>query len=352
MKQEKSDQELVLFRCDGTTETGLGHLSRCLALAEALEECGFACRFLGRFEASAADLLRGSNMAFDSSVGDTGSEKDIRSIIQAVGEHHAKAVVVDSYFVDDEYITTADRDAAPVLLIDDFSRLRHYECSALLNFTVNALHLDYPHREQLRLLGPEYLLVRRRLRLLRPKMMPRTSNVHRVLVAMGGHDQLDLSRQVVNVLLEIAPHLSVHVVVGLDYKYATELSSVVAGFRSGSYVAVQLADLAEEFVWADMSVCGGGLTKYESAYMGVPTAVLSQNREQAEETAHFASKGLALDLGLGDEQDKSILPTRLFDLITNQSLREPLSQAGLTCFPEDPTGRAAKAFAGFLNRGK
>jgi UDP-2,4-diacetamido-2,4,6-trideoxy-beta-L-altropyranose hydrolase len=345
MRQERLEQKLILFRCDGTTKTGLGHVSRCLALAEALREDGFACRFLGRFEAGAAYLLRRSSIAFDKYSGETGRKKDSRGTLQAIRDCHAGAVVIDSYLMDDTYLAALDREGAPVLLIDDFGRLERYECSALLNFTVNAAQLKYPRGNQLYLLGPEYLLVRRRLRLLRRKVRPRTGDVRRVLVAMGGVDFLDLSRLVVNLLLEIAPNLSVHVVVGHGYKYASELSSLVAGFHSESYVATQLADLAEEFAWADMCVCGGGLTKYESAYMGVPTAALSQTLEQDQETTQFTSRGLAVNLGLGREQPDTILATRLSDLLSHESLRELLSQTGLACFPEDPTRRAAEAFA-------
>ena len=47
----------VLVRCDGTRETGLGHVSRCLALAEALAEREIASIFCGAFDAPARRLL-------------------------------------------------------------------------------------------------------------------------------------------------------------------------------------------------------------------------------------------------------------------------------------------------------
>jgi UDP-2,4-diacetamido-2,4,6-trideoxy-beta-L-altropyranose hydrolase len=51
---EELQKDLILFRCDGMAETGLGHVSRCVALAEALRECGFVSRFCGRFGVGAA----------------------------------------------------------------------------------------------------------------------------------------------------------------------------------------------------------------------------------------------------------------------------------------------------------
>ena len=65
----------------------------------------------------------------------------------------------------------------------------------------------------------------------------------------------------------------VHVIVGRDYAHHKELSLLVRHFSEG-LIATQVIDLADEFAWADLCICGGGLTKYESAYMGVPAAVL------------------------------------------------------------------------------
>ena len=47
----------VLFRCDGTATTGIGHVGRSLALAEALVEQGYRPLFVGRYDAPIAARL-------------------------------------------------------------------------------------------------------------------------------------------------------------------------------------------------------------------------------------------------------------------------------------------------------
>ncbi len=341
LSDTRSDSDPILIRCDGTVETGLGHVSRCLALAEALQECGLACRFLGRFDAGATALLSSAGLPFESLSEQSGTDKDALATIHAGKQCQAAGMVVDSYAVQDDYVSTLGR-AVPVLLIDDFKRLTRYDCTAVLNFTINAPLLPYPRGAQRYLLGPEYLLVRKSLRELRRSGTPCSRNVGRVLVAMGGADTADLTSRVVRALLKVAPNLSVLVVVGKDYGRGRELSSLMAGFSGKGEVMVQLRDMAEAFRWADMCVCGGGLTKYEAAYIGRPAAVLSQTREVFEETRHFVRRGLAFDLGLGEMQDDAGLAGLLADFIADAELRDSLCKAGIACIPEDSTQRAAE----------
>lgn len=346
----KQGPRVILFRCDGTAETGLGHVSRCLSLAEAAQELGLICRFRGRFEAGAARMLAAAGMSFDDAFL-AGSPGDLEGAIAAARSAGARAVVLDSYSIDDGYVTALDRDAAPLLLIDDFYRLGRTRCATLLNFTVNAPNLGYPDTIARRLLGPEYLLVRRRLRQARWRLRPRTGPVQRLLVAMGGSDALDLSRRLAKALLRIAVAASVQVIVGCDYRFVPELAELVRDFRGGGQVVVQAPDLSEALAWADACICAGGLTKYEAAYLGVPAAVWSQNSGQNEETQQFAARGLAFDLGLFQPADDDAeLTQRLSRFLGNANLRESQAQAAWACFPEDPTIRAAEELARMVDK--
>jgi spore coat polysaccharide biosynthesis predicted glycosyltransferase SpsG len=69
--------------------------------------------------------------------------------------------------------------------------------------------LNYPHDGQLYLLGPEYLLVRRPLRIQRQRLVRRIDEeVHRVLITMGGVDRLGLTRRILGLLGTMMPDIS------------------------------------------------------------------------------------------------------------------------------------------------
>jgi UDP-2,4-diacetamido-2,4,6-trideoxy-beta-L-altropyranose hydrolase len=309
----------ILFRCDGTTQTGLGHVSRCLAFSEALEECGFNSHFYGWFEAGAGDLLDSAGVTRTSAIAKTGSPEDNRSTILSTWDHSAAAVVVDSYCIDEIYIEAIKSQNIPVVLIDDFGLLPRYTCWGLINFCVSASKLNYPCLDLLCLLGPQYLLARRGIRALRRNFSDRTKNPQNILVSMGGMDHSDLTLPVVKTLLKIAPDYNIRVVVGKGYKRIPELDILLSRFSKDSHLLIQLSSLAGELAWADLCICGGGLTKYEAAYVGIPSAVISQNIDQARETAEFTRKGLAFDPILGHADFSDGLQSPPFPYPSQQS---------------------------------
>lgn len=334
----------ILIRCDATSATGLGHLSRCLGLADAFADVGVHCRLFGQLGDGGRAMLAAAGVEYIEHDRPAGAAGDLSATLTAA--QGSRAVLLDSYTVDDAYVASLHTDGAPVLLLDDFCRLVSYQCAAVLNFTVGASRLTYPASGAQMLLGPAYLPVRRALRLARTERII-SRPVQRVLVAMGGTDPLDLGRRVVRALVQVAPEVSLLVVVGRDYLARTELEREVRGM---GHVAVGLPNLAQALSWADLCVSGGGLTKYEAAYMGVPTAVLSQNDEQAWETRVFAQVGLCADLGLGSAVSDVELAERLIALLADGDRLAKLAREGQTRIPSDAPLRAAHALLAAVSK--
>lgn len=334
----------VALVCDADDHLGLGHLSRCIALGEALVDAGAEAVVVGRGAEAASALLAGSG----ASSGITtlpcalplGAPGAVDERHRALDELGAAALVVDSYAVgpDDLETLAAGRTAA---CIDDFARLERYPVDLVINFTVGAVDLAYPEHPGL-LLGPRWFLARRALRQRRGQQARTAAGpVHRVLVAIGGADRSGTTRRVVRSIAGWAQPPALHVVSGRplpDHDEATIDAALAA--IPGSARSVALPSLADAIAEADLVVCGGGLTKYEAAYLGVPAAVIDQTTDQAEETRRFAGLGLARSLGpwdLGDDE----LGRALEAVADDGPGRLALADAGHRAFPDDPTAAVA-----------
>jgi UDP-2,4-diacetamido-2,4,6-trideoxy-beta-L-altropyranose hydrolase len=283
----------VIFRCDATVDTGLGHLSRSLALAEAMRRRGLKALFVGHWSDPAVTLLKGAGVSCSSVKTRTGSEADAESLAALVGAEDAVGIVADSYAIDSAWIERlASRDVS-VVLIDDFARLADYSaCAGVLNFTVGAFRLTYPGLNSGQLaLGPEHFPAREKLVELRRRTKQSPAGpFKRVLIALGGGDPLKMTAPIYQALHRFGRGLEVRALVSNGAEIARRANVNPADFPALA------GDLSQHYAWADCCVSGGGLTKYECAYLGLPVAIYSQTPEQQSETDLFCATGVGWDL--------------------------------------------------------
>ncbi|MEL7188801.1 MAG: hypothetical protein AAGK17_04550 [Pseudomonadota bacterium] len=337
----------AVFRCDATTDIGFGHLSRCLALGEAFALHGLACTFAGKFARTAKDQIEAAGFKH------IGLKAPVNGIPRGDEEtainckHPADFVVVDSYRADVAYLKHLRNAGFATLVIDDFCKLEAYPCDAILNFTWEAPTLDYPKAPAL-ILGHNYLLARRKLVERRKQSVERQrgGELKNLFVAIGGSDPKGLALRIVRVLGAI----NRDVVVRVLGQASAELSSAVECFAKGSAVIAPQPDLSEQFLWSDVAITGGGLIKYESAYMGVPAAAIAQNEGQDGETKVFSGAGLVFDLGLADTVSDDELADRLNTFLSDAAMRANMARLMRSSFVADPSGNAAKAILEALER--
>ena len=288
--------------------------------------------FCGEFDGPAGRLIDGAGTP-------TEPGTSAEDVVQLVRKRGCSGVVVDAYGFDavDLEALAPGRTGAALLVVDDFAALADYPDGALvLNFTSGAEELDYNGRDLVRLLGPEYLLVRRALRRLRARGNSASSPPQHVLVAMGAGDPLGLSADLAEALESGSPEVTVRLAAGWSAAAPDPVDSAADG------------QLAPAFAWADVCVTGGGLTKYEAAYVGVPPLVVSQTDREAADTKRFAHSGLGVDARHGGRLEPQALGSALGSYVRDVDLHDRLRRAATAVFPDDPTARVAETLAGTL----
>ncbi|HLK11867.1 MAG TPA: hypothetical protein VKW76_10835 [Candidatus Binatia bacterium] len=334
---------LAVLRCDAGPDVGHGHLGRCLALAEAAGERGVRCRFVGRFDAAAHTRIARAGAERVEASAATGSAEDAAAT--AACARGAALLVVDGYRFDASWLdrVAPARTGVPLLVVDDFARLpRHPDDAVVVNFGVRAAALAYAGERVTVLRGPRWFLARRALRATRRGRRPPAEPPRRVLLSIGGYDPHGLAARVARALAQHAD-LEVRIVCGTPPAGAEALAAAAPGRVR---LEVGLDGLAESLAWADACVTGGGLTKYEAAYAGVPVAALAQTEDQALENAACAAHGLCVDLGFGPAVDDGALGRRLAGFLADPARRAALRAASRASFAADSTGAVLDAVLG------
>jgi UDP-2,4-diacetamido-2,4,6-trideoxy-beta-L-altropyranose hydrolase len=296
---------------------GIGHVMRCLTLAESLRERGIGTLFVCRdHPGNMADYLR--QRSFDCTLlprsaavpgpvidADYGSwvgatqALDAEQTIQALGGVRPDWLIVDHYGLDGAWEGRLRSHAKNLLVIDDLANRRH-DCDILVdqNFTT-AAHDRYrgliPANCRT-LYGPHFAMLSPEYRRRRSGLSPR-GVVHRILIFFGGSDPLNLTGMAIEALRDPEfRDLEIDVVVGVNNPHRQALEES-AHARPRTRLHGPQPHLAELMAKADLSIGAGGVTTWERMCLGLPSIVVSIAENQVPACQSMAEAGLIVYAG-------------------------------------------------------
>lgn len=284
-----------IFRVDASTRMGIGHLMRCLTLADVLRGRGVQTKFICRehpghlislLEEKAMPVtVLPAPMANDSIhdenyavwLGATQVE-DAAQTIDAFNGDIPEWLVVDHYGLDVEWELRMRPHVGKIMVIDDLAN-RHHDCDVLLdqNYSLEAdrRYLGLVPDFCMLLVGPRYALLRPEYACFRKNLRTHDGQVKRVLVFFGGSDQLNMTGLILDVLSQPKLlHLDVDVVIGAN-NHDCELISKQAQKRQRTTISGLRPHLADLMAQADLAIGAGGATTWERMCLGLPALVIS-----------------------------------------------------------------------------
>ena len=190
------------FRADASNDMGIGHIMRCLTVAERLRARGVAVRFVcGDHPGSMAEILRqraiettllprsgvpveAAEPEYGAWLGTTQS-KDAEQTIGALDGGHLDWLVVDHYALDAVWESKLRAHADHLLVIDDLANRRH-DCDLLVDQNFSSSGQDrylglVPDGTE-SLLGPHFAMLRPEYRQARRGSTPGNGEVRNVFI--------------------------------------------------------------------------------------------------------------------------------------------------------------------------
>lgn len=296
----------IIFRVDSSNKIGIGHLMRCLTLADALREKNYKITFICRdLIGNLIDLIRRkgykvivllfdvefkSNSLYLDWLGATQGQ-DAQQTIQSLSDS-VDLLVVDSYALDKKWHVKLKAHVVKILVIDDLAD-RDFDCDILLNQNLGSKRQDYQGRVpdgcQL-LLGRRYVLLRPEfLKLRKASLVKRdsTRKIKNVFVSMGGSDNNNITY---NVLQQLDSELNIVVVLGEQSPHNKTIQNYAK--NRNIEVITGTDNMAELMLEADVAIGTSGSTSWERCCLGLPTLlyiVADNQRKIAEELEQFGA---------------------------------------------------------------
>lgn len=305
----------VVIRANGGEAIGLGHIRRCLTLAEALAQQGATVHFVTNNNQAALDTVR--TIGFDALPVDL--ERDFEQTSDAIRRLQANVLVVDSYDIDADYLTRI-RDSRNILVAVDDNADRRLPVDVVINGNAYAPSLMYEVLpETVLLLGARYAILRKEFRAARERRIH--DQATKILITIGGSDPANLTPRLVEMVLAERADLQLDVVVGPFFHQTDPITEATADKREQIRVHHNPGDMRSLMVQADMAITGGGQTTYELAATGTPALAILTADNQQQNLKALDGWGTLIFAGSRDDGDLIEKLSSGFAMLVNDSER-------------------------------
>jgi UDP-2,4-diacetamido-2,4,6-trideoxy-beta-L-altropyranose hydrolase len=284
----------ILFRTDGNTQMGTGHLMRCLALAQALKKQHISTTFVVSDEAAAICQSRldwvGEIITLPGNIDTKGELEYIKSVYI---KDACDALVLDGYQFDSAYRQALSEDTACLILFDDSNNSGELFADLVINGADNAAELGYllSAPQASLFTGPDY-------RVLRQEFVGATPHVwskrQAIGIMMGGSDPLNITLPLLQSLQCLAqkmaiPHMKL--LTGAAYKPLAELELFIK--NSSLYIEHQhnSQQVADVFGQCALVISAAGSSQFELLACETPAILLVVADNQINATEQASRQG-------------------------------------------------------------
>ncbi len=259
----------IIFYTEGGRNIGLGHINRCLSLAQAFNFLDYECQFIISGDDSVKNLISDFNVNVIDWISDPNYfSQDIEK---------NDILVFDSYNVPIEMINKIAKLNNNLVFFDDYDRLE-YPAGIIINGALNAESIYTKRKSELKyLLGSTYQPIRKEFWEL--EVIRKNQSIKNVLITFGGDDPRNLTLPVMKFLNDFKPNIIKTVIVGKSFSNTDSINKFQNDNTNLIFnpSAIQICDL---MLKSDIAICGAGQTLYELARTKTPTFFIGIAKNQ------------------------------------------------------------------------
>lgn len=337
----------ILVRTDSGGHIGVGHVSRCSALADEIIKLGHKVIFLVKDH-------HGSNYQFinknikviklrldnnhiiennkysswsGSKVQDEVNE--INSVIDNIG--HVDLLIIDHYGLDSKIESKLNVES--LLVIDDLENRFHY-CDFLVDpalcYDSSAYMKLMKKKETKLLLGPKYTILRSEFRKKRPLNFKRIEKVRDIFAYFGSTDPTSEALKLVKAFEESNLNINLKVLTSANNKDYSQIKSIIERCPNIKLLA-PTKTISDYILEADVTIGACGTSFWERACLGVGSFVVKTAENQDRNVKGILSQNAAIFVGDGFKTDERTWRGVLNNLIDIGPINEAAENSYKLC---------------------
>ncbi|MDH5828677.1 GNAT family N-acetyltransferase [Sphingobacterium faecium] len=311
----------VGFLTEANKRIGMGHLYRCIALAQAFKKQKYPIVFfIDGYEDLIASLLPDAIIrSFDSIKKD---EFRGKLFIDVYSEHliqynfietlnlNLKILIIDAIFSD----KIADLNYGLIFKIGFQSYSEQMDAVFSDELDTSLIYS-----------GSNFLIFREEFDDFAPFNVHQTAR--RVLVSMGGTDPSNLTELVIESLNLISDPLAISIVLGkgFDEKIILRLRYMMEFSHHHIDILQNISNMADVMRQHDFGIINGGNTRFELALLGLPFVSISINENQSKLADRLSANGIGFNLGVFTSLNPEFISSKIHKLLKDWTKRKEMS---------------------------
>jgi UDP-2,4-diacetamido-2,4,6-trideoxy-beta-L-altropyranose hydrolase len=304
----------LLFRVEANQRIGVGHLMRCMALAQAIAKHNIPSVFV--VTAETADIASrrldwvGDIHLVQSGLSVHHETSQLRELILSLD---CSAIILDGYQFDQSYRKVLRNLPCKQICFDDNNTLSHLFSDLVINGASEAKQLKYQQTASNAVLciGEDYRILRQEF--VELQYLPWQQRQY-LTILMGGSDPLNITLPLVQALIEKGFYGHLKIVTGAVYKHSEEILQLLNDCQLKVEYEQDCQHIAEVFRHTKLCVSAAGGSQFEILACGTPAVLLVVADNQLLATQGAVKQGWCDMLDVREGCDFNALATRIIAL--------------------------------------
>lgn len=265
----------VVFRTDANLEIGLGHLMRCLALAQSFERHHVETEFWVKDSTVRHCRERHDLVSKIKVIPSFSCDKEETKWVRAelTGDPAVGCLVIDGYQFSSFYRANLSALQIPLVLFDDNNSSGDLHADIVINSAQDTSKLGYDleNKNVKHLLGADFRVLREEFNF-RPDVPWHMR--HGLTISLGGADVNNYSLMMLRAISKLDSAIPIRLVTGGAYAHVEQLQQYLLKIANPVQHIHNCQDIADVFSHSKLVIAAAGSTQYELLACATPAILL------------------------------------------------------------------------------
>ncbi|MCF2948133.1 UDP-2,4-diacetamido-2,4,6-trideoxy-beta-L-altropyranose hydrolase [Paraglaciecola aquimarina] len=312
----------IVFRVEGNLKIGLGHMMRCLALAQGLTREGHQVKFITSQASQEFCQKRNDWVGKCILIEDMPLKQEAQWLKAQCENLAADWLILDGYQFDQTYRQILSANRFKFAVFDDLNDSGQLHADLVINGANNAQQLNYLKSEPKAKLaiGSAYQVLRQEfLDLDRENWSQRKT----LTLMFGGSDTYNLTLPVLQNLIQSNLTLPIVVVTGAAYSQLNKLSEVIQDAQQDISHIHDCQNMAEILLDTKLAVSAAGGSQFELLACATPAILVVVAKNQITATQHALTQAWCQVINNQVNNDHELTDQEITDQeLTEQQISE------------------------------